>query len=82
MSEVKKIPKLRFVQYSDLLTNVGFTDLGKIMIGLTHTPNYIETGRPFLSSKNISQGFIDFENMPSRKASAELKTIEAELETE
>ena len=63
MSEVKKIPKLRFVQYSDLLINVGFTDLGKIMIGLTHTPNYIETGRPFLSSKNISQGFIDFENI-------------------
>ena len=63
MSEVKKIPKLRFPQYGNPLTDVGFTDLGKIMIGLTHTPNYITTGRPFLSSKNISQGFIDFENI-------------------
>lgn len=63
MSEVKKIPKLRFPQYGNPLIDVGFTDLGKIMIGLTHTPDYITTGRPFLSSKNISQGFIDFENI-------------------
>ena len=63
MSEVKNIPRLRFLKYNKPLSNVSFADLGKIMIGLTHKPVYIETGRPFLSSKNISQGFIDFENI-------------------
>jgi type I restriction enzyme S subunit len=40
-----------------------FSDTGKILIGLTHTPIYQATGRPFLSSKNISGAFIDFENI-------------------
>lgn len=40
-----------------------FADTGKILIGLTHTPEYQPTGRPFLSSKNISGDTIDFENI-------------------
>ncbi|MGO4819589.1 restriction endonuclease subunit S [Flavobacterium sp. W22_SRS_FP1] len=40
-----------------------FADTGKILIGLTHTPEYQPTGRPFLSSKNISGAFIDYNNI-------------------
>lgn len=40
-----------------------FADTGKILIGLTHTPEYQPTGRPFLSSKNISRAYIDYNNI-------------------
>lgn len=59
----RRVPALRFMGFDTNLKNVGFTDVGKIMIGLTHTPTYISEGKPFLSSKNISDGFIDFENV-------------------
>lgn len=56
-------PLLRFPEFNSNLTEVGFTDLGKIMIGLTHKPNYLESGVIFLSSKNISKDYIDFDNV-------------------
>ncbi len=34
----------------------------KITDGVHHTPKYIETGIPFLSVKNLTQGVIDFSN--------------------
>ena len=63
MTENKLVPKLRFSGFTKDLKRNGFTELGKIMIGLTHTPKYIEFGKIFLSSKNISKGYIDFENV-------------------
>ena len=57
------VPALRFKEFEDKLINLGFADVGKILIGLTHKPNYTKKGRPFLSSKNISNGYIDFEDI-------------------
>lgn len=37
-------------------------DVSKIYLGLTHTPQYIDNGIPFLSVKNISAGKIDFKD--------------------
>jgi type I restriction enzyme S subunit len=37
-------------------------DISKICLGLTHTPNYVEKGVPFLSVKDITKGQISFEN--------------------
>ena len=62
-SRSKLVPTLRFKEFEDNLAKVGFADVGKILIGLTHKPEYISSGRPFLSSKNISGGFIDFDNI-------------------
>lgn len=63
MKEVKRVPRLRFSEFNEELMNVGFTELGKILIGLTHKPEYLDNGIPFLSSKNISNGYIDFEDI-------------------
>jgi len=57
------VPKLRFEEFKEPLENIGFADVGKILIGLTHTPIYLQEGKPFLSSKNISAGYIDYENI-------------------
>ena len=62
-SRSKLVPELRFKEFDDALSTLGFSEVGKILIGLTHKPEYVKTGRPFLSSKNISGGFIDFENI-------------------
>ncbi len=56
-------PKWRFKEFTDSLRKIGFAELGEIKIGLTHKPDYIDAGVPFLSSKNISGGFIDFINI-------------------
>jgi len=56
-------PKLRFPEFKSKLSPVTFPDLCEIKIGLTHKPDYTESGVPFLSSKNISNGYIDFENI-------------------
>ncbi|MEZ9009363.1 restriction endonuclease subunit S [Vibrio sp. 10N.247.311.59] len=61
MTEQMNVPKLRFG--AEPLTHMGFDSLVKIKIGLTHTPKYVAEGRPFLSSKNISNGYIDFKDI-------------------
>lgn len=61
--EQKLIPKLRFPEFDSEYQDVGFSELGKIKIGLTHKPDYIDSGIPFLSSKNISNGYIDFKDI-------------------
>ncbi|MBF7074312.1 restriction endonuclease subunit S [Glaciecola sp. MH2013] len=61
--EGETVPALRFPQFNDDLKTVSFSELGKVMIGLTHKPEYVSFGKPFLSSKNISNGYIDFENI-------------------
>jgi type I restriction enzyme S subunit len=61
--EGETVPKFRFKEFTDSLRKMGFAELGEIKIGLTHKPDYIVSGVPFLSSKNISGGFIDFKNI-------------------
>lgn len=61
--EGEKVPKYRFPEFNSPLVKIGFADLGDIKIGLTHKPEYISSGVPFLSSKNISNGYIDFINV-------------------
>ena len=38
------------------------SDVADIYLGLTHTPTYVEQGKPFLSVRDISSGAIDFSN--------------------
>ena len=61
--------KSRFIElFGDQETNpynlaVGkLSDVADIYLGLTHTPTYVEQGRPFLSVRDISSGMIDFSN--------------------
>ncbi|AWA30789.1 hypothetical protein HYN48_12255 [Flavobacterium magnum] len=61
--EEEKMPKLRFSEFFTSLIKICFAELGEIKIGLTHKPDYINTGIPFLSSKNISGGYIDFKDI-------------------
>ena len=41
---------------------VRLEDIVDINLGLTHKPEYIESGIPFISVKDISKGILDFSN--------------------
>ena len=44
------------------MNKVALKDLVDIYLGITHTPQYVNEGIPFLSVKDISGGSIDFSN--------------------
>ena len=65
--KLDELVKSRFVEmFGDQGNNsLGFTvgklsDVAEIFLGLTHTPTYVESGKPFLSVRDISSGSIDF----------------------
>ena len=66
---IEQAVKSRFIElFGDPETNPYNLDVGKlsdvadIYLGLTHTPTYVEQGKPFLSVRDISSGMIDFSN--------------------
>ena len=67
--ELDELVKSRFIElFGDQATNpfsfpvCKLSDVSDIYLGLTHTPTYVEQGRPFLSVRDISSGVIDFSN--------------------
>ena len=69
LSRLDNIVKARFVEmFGDQRTSSleipkgTLKDVADIYLGLTHTPKYVNSGRPFLSVRDISSGVIDFLN--------------------
>ena len=69
LAKLDELVKSRFIElFGDQKTNphnlkVGkLSDVADIYLGLTHTPTYVEQGKPFLSVRDISSGEIDFSN--------------------
>ena len=69
LQHLENLIKSRFIElFGDQETNPYNLDVGKlsdvadIYLGLTHTPTYVEQGKPFLSVRDISSGMIDFSN--------------------
>lgn len=69
LTQLDELIKARFVEmFGDQGDNpLGFEvgtlkDVADIYLGLTHTPTYVDSGRPFLSVRDISSGTIDFSN--------------------
>ena len=67
LQQLDDLIKARFVElFGDQGKNpfgldVGtLKDVADIYLGLTHTPTYVEKGKPFLSVRDISSGTIDF----------------------
>ena len=52
-------PKLRFKEFSDEWKRYKLQDLCNIYLGVTYTPTYVKTGKIFISSKDISKGYLD-----------------------
>ena len=69
LDQLDNIIKARFVEmFGDQKANPfgirrgTLKDVADIYLGLTHTPEYVDYGKPFLSVRDISSGCIDFSN--------------------
>ena len=63
-----EIDKEKTAIFNNILKNERFMkkkvkDVANIYLGLTHKPKYIEDGVKFLSSQNISGGYLDLDNV-------------------
>ncbi len=63
-----ELDKEKTAIFNNLLNNQRFMkkkvkDVADIYLGLTHKPKYIEDGVKFLSSQNISGGYLDLDNV-------------------
>lgn len=52
-------PKLRFKEFNDEWKRYKLQDLCNIYLGVTYTPTYVKAGKIFISSKDISKGYLD-----------------------
>ncbi len=59
--EERNVPALRFTNEKHLCKKVK--QIASFGLGLTYTPNYVIEGIPFISSKNISQDFLDLNDI-------------------
>ena len=66
LEQLDSLVKSRFVEITSgalaTIKHRKLEELVTIRLGLTHTPLYTDSGKPFLSIKNISGGSICFEN--------------------
>jgi type I restriction enzyme S subunit len=59
---MKKIPEIRFPEFSGEWVEKKLGEVGEFYLGLTYTPQYVNNGVPFLSVKDIVKGKINFKN--------------------
>lgn len=61
----KKVPKLRFPEFSGNWICKSLKNLStQISYGLTVRPDYIESGVPLISARELKNGLIDYKNAP------------------
>ena len=79
------VPKLRFKEFTDEWKKYYIDDIANIYLGLTYTPTYVNEGVPFISSKDISKGYLDMKNSKYisieefHKASSNAKPIKGDI---
>ena len=65
MSEVANIPQLRFPEFSGEWVFKQLNEIApNISYGLTVRPEYVDSGIPLISAKEIKDGCIDYGNAP------------------
>ena len=57
------VPKLRFKEFTDEWCCFKLKELANIYLGVTYTPLYTKTGKTFISSKDISKGYLDLSDV-------------------
>ena len=64
MIKNKNIPKLRIPEFKEEgeWEKKRLEDFCQFFLGLTYTPQYVSSGIPFLSVKDITNGYISFNN--------------------
>lgn len=59
----KRVPALRFKGFNDDWAQRKLKDLTDVRDGTHSSPKYVEAGHPFITSKNINNGSIDYRDI-------------------
>ena len=59
----KDIPEIRFAGFTDPWEQCKLDTITDVRDGTHDSPQYVETGHPFITSKNIKDGFINYEDI-------------------
>jgi len=57
------VPKLRFKEFTDEWKKDVVGNVSNIFLGVTYTPKYVDKGMAFISSKDISKGYLDLSDI-------------------
>ena len=58
-----KVPKIRFEGFTDDWEQRKLDTITDVRDGTHDSPQYVETGHPFITSKNVKDGFINYEDI-------------------
>lgn len=61
--EVKKVPQLRFPEFTGDWEQRKLNEITDVRDGTHDSPKYVQEGHPFITSKNVSNGFIDYNDI-------------------
>lgn len=61
--EMKRVPKLRFPEFTDDWEQRKLGEVADVRDGTHDSPKYVQEGHPFITSKNVSNGFINYEDV-------------------
>ena len=59
----KKAPSIRFKGFTDDWEQRKLDTITDVRDGTHDSPQYVETGHPFITSKNVKDGFINYEDI-------------------
>ena len=57
------VPEIRFKGFSDAWEQRKLDTITDVRDGTHDSPQYVETGHPFITSKNVKDGFINYEDI-------------------
>ena len=63
MNEYKNIPKIRFKGFNDVWEQRKLNEVTDVRDGTHDSPKYIEFGHPFITSKNVKNGYINYDEI-------------------
>lgn len=59
----ESVPKIRFSGFTDTWEQRKLNDISEVRDGTHDSPKYQNTGHPFVTSKNIKDGFINYDDI-------------------
>ena len=63
MEQKKKMPQVRFKGYDDTWEQRKLENISDVKDGTHDSPKYVQNGHPFITSKNVGDGFINYDDI-------------------
>ena len=63
MEQKKKMPQVRFKGYDDTWEQRKLENISDVKDGTHDSPKYVQNGHPFITSKNVGNGFINYDDI-------------------